>query len=148
MPGAALAVVAGIFLFGVTQLSGYIWFAFAGAALAAVLVYGVASMGREGATPVKLALAGAALSAGLSSLMYAVLVTNQDTLEGFRFWQVGSVSGRGWDADRPGCPVHCRGPGADAVHRADPEQLSLGDDVARGLGQRWRCPGRSPRSAW
>jgi iron complex transport system permease protein len=134
--GAALAVVAGIFLFGVTQLSGYIWFAFAGAALAAVLVYGVASMGREGATPVKLALAGAALSAGLSSLMYSVLVTNQDTLEGFRYWQVGSVSGRGWDLIGQVAPFIGVGLVLTQFTGRILNNLSLGDDVARGLGQK------------
>ncbi|MCE3294228.1 MAG: iron transporter permease, partial [Arthrobacter sp.] len=65
--GAALAVVTGIYLFGVSSLGGYIWFAFGGAAAAAVVVYLIASTGRDGATPVKLALAGAALSAGLYS---------------------------------------------------------------------------------
>ena len=63
--GAALAVVTGIYVFGVSAIAGYIWFAFIGAAAAAVVVYLVASLGRDGATPVKLALAGAALNAGL-----------------------------------------------------------------------------------
>ena len=134
--GAALAVVAGIFLFGVTQLSGYIWFAFAGSALAAVLVYGVASMGREGATPVKLALAGAALSAGLSSLMFSVLVTSQDTLEGFRYWQVGSVSGRGWELIGQVVPFIAVGLVITLFTGRILNNLSLGDDVARGLGQK------------
>ena len=86
-------MVIGIYVFGVAHLSGYIWFAFIGAAAAAVVVYAIASLGRDGATPVKLALAGAALSAGLYSLMNVILVSSQDTLDRFRFWQVGS-SGR------------------------------------------------------
>ena len=85
--GAAFFVVLGIYGFGISSFLGYIWFALAGAALAAVLVYTVASLGREGATPVKLALAGAALTAGLTSLMSAVLVSSQQTLDVFRFWQ-------------------------------------------------------------
>ncbi len=56
--GAALAVVIGIHTFGVTSLTGYVWFAFAGAGLASVVVYLLGSVGRGGATPVKLALAG------------------------------------------------------------------------------------------
>ena len=56
-----------IYSFGITSLLGYVWFAFAGAALAAAAVYILGSMGREGATPVKLALAGAALTALLGS---------------------------------------------------------------------------------
>ena len=58
--GAALAVVIGIYVFDVTSTSGYVWFAFAGAAVAGVFVYVLGAMGRGGATPVKLAIAGAA----------------------------------------------------------------------------------------
>ena len=61
--GASLAVVVGIYSFGISSLTGYVWFAFVGAAVASVVVYGLGSLGRGGATPVKLALAGAALGA-------------------------------------------------------------------------------------
>ncbi len=60
--GASLAVVISIYTFGVTSLTGYVWFAFAGAAVASVVVYTLGAMGRGGATPIKLALAGAALA--------------------------------------------------------------------------------------
>src|SRR6185312_5692604 len=96
--GASLAVVAGIFFFGATSVSSYLWFAFAGSAVAAVVVYLVASLGRSGATPVKLALAGAAMAAGMGSLMGAMLVTSQDSLELFRRWQVGALAGKSWDS--------------------------------------------------
>lgn len=56
--GASVAVVCSITLFGFTVATQFIWFGFLGALLAALLVYGVGSLGREGATPVKLALAG------------------------------------------------------------------------------------------
>lgn len=134
--GAALAVVTGIYVFGISNLTGYIWFAFAGAAVAAVVVYGIASLGREGATPIKLALAGAALSAGLSSLMNAILVSSQDTLEAFRFWQVGNVSGRGWDVILPVIPFVAVGLLITLLTGRILNNLSLGDDVARGLGQK------------
>jgi len=62
--GAALFVVVAIAVFGITTVIGYVWFAFAGAALAAGVVYSIAALGREGATPIKLALSGAAVSAG------------------------------------------------------------------------------------
>src|SRR6478609_1436586 len=102
--GAALAVVTGIYVFGISSLQGYIWFAFLGAAVAAAAVYLIASLGRDGATPVKLALAGAALSAGLYSLMNVILVSSQDTLDRFRFWQVGSIAGRDWSVISGGLP--------------------------------------------
>ena len=109
--GAALAVVTGIYVFGISSLTGYIWFAFIGAAAAAVVVYLVASLGRDGATPVKLALAGAALSAGLYSLMNVILVSSQDTLDRFRFWQVGGIAGRDWSWCCPGLPFLILGAG-------------------------------------
>ena len=134
--GAALAVVTGIYVFGISSLTGYIWFAFIGAAAAAALVYLVASLGRDGATPVKLALAGAALSAGLYSLMNVVLVSSQDTLDRFRFWQVGGIAGRDWSVVLPGVPFLILGAGIVLATGRILNSLALGDNIARGLGQR------------
>ncbi len=134
--GAALAVVAGIYVFGVSALTGYIWFAFAGAAAAAALVYLIASLGRDGATPVKLALAGAALSAGLLSLMNIILISSQDTLDRFRFWQVGGVAGRDWSVVLAGLPFLLLGAVIVLAAGRILNGLALGDDLARGLGQR------------
>ena len=134
--GAALAVVTGIYLFGVTTLSGYIWFAFLGAAAAAVVVYLIASLGRDGATPVKLALAGAALSAGLISLMNVILVSSRDTLDRFRFWQVGGIGGRDWSVILPALPFLLVGAAIVLATGRILNNLALGDDIARGLGQR------------
>ncbi|WP_445155889.1 FecCD family ABC transporter permease [Arthrobacter sp. Hor0625] len=134
--GASLAVVTGIYVFGVASLSGYIWFAFLGAAAAAVLVYLVASLGRDGATPVKLALAGAALSAGLFSLMNVILVSSRDTLDRFRFWQVGGIAGRDWSVILPALPFLLLGAAIVLATGRILNNLALGDDVARGLGQR------------
>ena len=134
--GAALAVVTGIYVFGVSSLTGYIWFAFAGAAAAAVVVYLIASLGRDGATPVKLALAGAALSAGLFSLMNVILVSSRDTLDRFRFWQVGGIAGRDWSVILPGLPFLLLGAVIVLATGRILNNLALGDDIARGLGQR------------
>ena len=134
--GAALAVVTGIYVFGVSSLTGYIWFAFIGAAAAAVLVYLVASLGRDGATPVKLALAGAALSAGLFSLMNVILVSSRDTLDRFRFWQVGGIAGRDWSVILPALPFLLLGAATVLATGRILNNLALGDDIARGLGQR------------
>ena len=134
--GAALAVVTGIYVFGISSLTGYIWFAFIGAAAAAVVVYLIASLGRDGATPVKLALAGAALSAGLFSLMNVILVSSQDTLDRFRFWQVGGIAVRDWSVVLPGLPFLAVGAVLVLFTGRILNSLALGDDVARGLGQR------------
>lgn len=134
--GAALAVVTGIYVFGVASLTGYIWFAFIGAAGSAVLVYLIASLGRDGATPVKLALAGAALSAGLFSLMNVILVSSRDTLDRFRFWQVGGIAGRDWSVILPALPFLLLGAATVLATGRILNNLALGDDIARGLGQR------------
>lgn len=134
--GAALSVVTGIYVFGISSLSGYIWFAFIGAAVAAVVVYFIASLGRDGATPVKLALAGAALNAGLYSLMSVVLVSSQDTLDKFRFWQVGGIAGRDWSVVLSGLPFLLAGAVVVLLTGRILNSLALGDDIARGLGQR------------
>jgi len=133
--GAAFAVVTAIYVFGITSFTGYVWFALAGTAVAALIVYSVASLGREGATPVKLALAGAGLTAGLTSLLSAILVTSRQTLDTFRFWQVGTVSGRGWDVLLPLIPFLAVGAAILLASGRLLNGLSLGDDVARGLGQ-------------
>ena len=76
--GAAAAIVASVMLFGATGLSTYVWFSFLGAGAATLAVYSIASFGREGATPVKLALAGAAITAGLTSVTSTIVITQVD----------------------------------------------------------------------
>jgi iron complex transport system permease protein len=98
----------------------------------------VASLGRDGATPVKLALAGAALSAGLFSLMNVILVSSQDTLDRFRFWQVGGIAGREWSVVLPGLPFLVIGGAIVLGTGRILNSLALGDDTARGLGQNVR----------
>lgn len=134
--GASLAVVAGIFFFGAAGVSSYLWFAFVGSAVAAVVVYVVASLGRSGATPVKLALAGAAVAAGMGSLMSAMLVTSQDSLELFRSWQVGALAGKSWESILAVLPFVAVGAVILLTTGKLLNTLALGDDMARGLGQR------------
>lgn len=134
--GAALAVVVAVAWLGVGSVAGYVWFAFAGAALGAVLVYVVASLGRDGATPVKLALAGAATTAGLASVTNALLVLNQDTFDRYRFWQLGSVAVRTWGGLLDVLPFLAVGALVALGAARSLNGLALGDDTARGLGQR------------
>ena len=134
--GAAAAVVAAIMFVGVGGISTYIWFAFAGAALATVLVYAVGSLGRDGATPVKLALAGAAVTAGLTSFTTAMVMTDDVTLNELRFWQVGSLSGR-YEAVVSGvAPFIAVGCLLALLCGRWLNALALGEDTARSLGVR------------
>jgi iron complex transport system permease protein len=133
--GASLAVVVGISVFGVTNALGYIWFAFAGAAFASVVVYAIGSLGREGATPVKLALAGTALTAALTSLITIVLLGDGDAFDRYRFWSTGSLVARGLDATLPLVPFIAVGLVLALTTGRTLNALALGDDLARGLGQ-------------
>jgi ABC-type Fe3+-siderophore transport system permease subunit len=134
--GASLAVVGSIALLGITSPSGYVWFAFLGALAGTVLVYAIGSAGRGGGTPVTLALAGAALSALLYGLVRAVLVSDQQTLDSFRFWVVGSLAGRGSDVAWQVGPFILLGLLLALANSPALNLLGLGEDVARGLGQR------------
>lgn len=132
--GASVAVVVAISVLGIRNVGGYLVFAFAGALGAAVLVSAVASAGRDGATPVKLALAGAAVSAGLTSVIAAVLIASDETLDTFRFWQVGGVGGRDLSTVGPVLPFLALGAVLAIATGRGLNAMAMGDDVARGLG--------------
>lgn len=134
--GAALAVVGAVFLFGVSSLSTYALFAFVGGGITAVVVYGLGSMGRGGMTPMKVTIAGAAFTALLSSLTTAMLFLNQRTLEEIRFWLAGSVAGRDLELLLQVLPYIIVGLLLSLALARQITTLSLGDDVAAGLGQR------------
>lgn len=146
--GAALFVVLGISAFGLTTLTAYVWLGFAGAAVATVMVYAVASLGREGATPIKLALAGAAITAAFGSITTGVLMTNATTLDAFRFWQVGSLAGRGTDILVSVAPFLVVGSALALITGRLLDAMALGDDIARGLGQRVMLSRGLAAAAW
>ncbi|GIF46408.1 iron complex transport system permease protein [Asanoa ferruginea] len=133
--GAAAFVVFAITVLGLRGVGVYVWFAFAGAIVALILVYAIASFGREGATPVKLALAGAAVTAGLASITSGIVMTNVDALNELRFWQVGSLAGRYAPILTGVAPFLLLGLAASLGLGRALNGLALGEDVARGLGQ-------------
>ncbi|MGY0019992.1 FecCD family ABC transporter permease [Streptomyces sp. cg35] len=134
--GASVFVVFAISVLALTEPRQYIWFGFLGACLAAVLVYGIGSLGREGATPVKLALSGAAVAAALGALTSAMLLTDRQTFDQFRFWQVGALNGREPDVLWQALPFVAVGVVLALALGPQLNTLALGDDTARGLGQR------------
>ncbi|MFI5905615.1 FecCD family ABC transporter permease [Streptomyces cyaneofuscatus] len=134
--GASVAVVCSITLLGFTVATQFIWFGFLGALLAALLVYGVGSLGREGATPVKLALAGAATSAVLTSITSAILLQDRGSYDQFRFWQLGALTARSSEVLWQVSPFILVGAVLALGLGPQLNALSLGDDLARGLGQR------------
>ncbi|TDE97338.1 iron ABC transporter permease [Occultella glacieicola] len=134
--GAALAVVAGALVFGAMPASAAVWFAFAGAALATVAVYTIAAVGREGATPVKLALAGAAATALCGSFSSAILLADPDALNELRMWQVGALAGRYYPVLVQLAPYFAVGIVAALFTGRALNLLSLGDELASTLGLR------------
>jgi len=134
--GAALAVVCGIAFFGISSPYQYLWLALGGAILTAIFVYNVGSVGPGGSTPIKLALAGAATTAALSSLVSAVLLPRTAAMDTFRFWQVGGVGGADWGTMAVISPLLVAGALVAFLCAPALNALALGDDVAVGLGVR------------
>ncbi|MCK7643302.1 iron ABC transporter permease [Corynebacterium sp. P6145] len=134
--GASLAVCVAIGYVGVTDVSGYVWWAFAGAGVVSVVVYLLGSVTGGAASPARLALAGAAITMALSSVISMILLSNYTIFEHFRFWAIGSLQGRGPDvltAVLPFVAVGC----ALALLLARPlNAMGLGDESAVGLGVR------------
>lgn len=133
--GAALFVVCGISFFRISGPFPYIVLGFLGALLTSFLVYGIASSGM-GATPLKLVLAGAAVSIALQSIISMITMPNTQVMDTFRFWQTGSISGADWSSVRS--LLFCFGIGMvlsfALAHSLN--MISLGDELATGLGVR------------
>ncbi|MEO3792519.1 iron ABC transporter permease [Nonomuraea sp. B10E15] len=134
--GAAFAMVSSIVLLGVSSLLGYIWFGLAGALVASVAVFALGMTGGKGSpTPVTLALAGTAVSAFLYALTSAIVLLDEQAMDVFRFWQAGSIAARGADVVWQVLPFILVGLVLAAVNAPGLNALSLGEDVARSLGQ-------------
>ncbi|MFF7476377.1 iron chelate uptake ABC transporter family permease subunit [Streptomyces sp. NPDC008092] len=130
--GASAAVVTAITYFGVSTLSGYVWFAFLGAAVVGALVWFLG--GSRGATPVRLALAGTAISAALYGYLQAVMITDDAALNKLRFWTVGSLASASNSTIAQVLPFIAAGT-LLALGLARPlNAVAMGDDTARALG--------------
>ena len=132
--GASLFVVAGIAFFNITAAYQYIWLAIIGAGLTAVFVYIVASMGKDGATPLKLALSGSAVSIVLGSLVSTIMLPNNRVMEAFRFWQVGSIGSATWENIALISPFLILGFIISMLISGYLNNLALGDEAATALG--------------
>ncbi|MEB1806424.1 MAG: iron ABC transporter permease [Bacillaceae bacterium] len=134
--GAIFFVVLATIWFSSSSLVVYMWFAFFGAAISAFIVYFLGSIGRDGIGPIKLVLAGAAISALFNSFTQALLVMNEKGLQEVLFWLTGSVAGRTLDMLYPLLPFIF---GAILLAFLITPALNImmsGEDVAKGLGVR------------
>ena len=132
--GASLFVVAGISFFNITVAYQYIWLGITGAGVTAVFVYSVASMGKDGATPLKLALSGSAVSIVLGSLVSTIMLPNNRVMEAFRFWQVGSIGSATWENIMLISPFLIVGFIISMFISGYLNNLALGDEAATALG--------------
>lgn len=133
--GAAFAVVVATFIFGTPTGESLVWCAFAGAGLTAIAVYGLGSLGRGGTTSLNLVIAGAALTAFLSSMTSGILIVSQRTLDEIRFWLAGSVAGKDMFLLGQVLPYLLVGLLIAFTLSRQLTLLSLGEDTAKGLGQ-------------
>ncbi|SDP22439.1 iron complex transport system permease protein [Halobacillus aidingensis] len=133
--GASLMVVAGVVLFPGLGSSTLVYFAFLGAAVGGAIVYSLSSTG-GGMTPVKLALAGITVHLFLSSLIEGIVLFHETSTEDVLFWLAGGIDGRNWADVRLMIPWSLTGLIGALFLGKGLTILGLGDDVARGLGQK------------
>ncbi|WEV67319.1 iron ABC transporter permease [Bifidobacterium sp. ESL0769] len=134
--GAAFAIVIAITFFNLATPASYVWIALVGSAATAALVWAVGSIGRFGATPLKLTLAGAVLSSVLSSLTSALLLPRAQNMATYRFWEVGGISGARFNLMLPILPLFALGFIIAFAIAPSLNALALGDEMAVGLGTR------------
>lgn len=132
--GASVAVLGAIVLLGITAPTGFVWFAFGGAAVAAAVVAVIGSRGPDGGNPAKLALTGAAVTAGLTAVTLLILTTSRAALDVYRYWSVGGLTGRGLDTVAVVAVPILVGVVLAATCARGLDLIALGEDTATGLG--------------
>lgn len=133
--GASLAVVIGLSWLGLDSPTSSVIVAIVGAAIASVGVYAVANLGIGGATPLKLALAGAALSTAMASLTTAIILPRGDIGGLVQSWMLGGVGGASFETILIALPFWGIG-GLLAIASARRlNMLALGEDTAQALGE-------------
>lgn len=138
--GAAAAVVTATVLLNASDPLVYIWFGFLGAAVASIVVYGVGATGRSGATPVRLALAGTAVSVALIAYVHGLILVDREALDQYRFWQVGALAGHPASLNWQIAPFIGLGVLLAFALARPLNALGLGEEAGRALGAR---PGRT-----
>lgn len=132
--GAALGVTIALGLLGLTDPTVYVWFAFAGAAGASVVVHALGSAGRTGGGPVRLALAGIAVGMVFTAMSSAILRIDAQTYDRMRFWLTGSLAGQTGDTALRLAPFLVAGLVLGLFLGRPLNMLALGDDTGRALG--------------
>lgn len=132
--GAAFFVALGVGPLGIGSVSGYVWFAFAGALVMTAATYLIGSAGRGGTDPIRLVLAGVALGAVLNGITTGMTLLAPRTFDKMRNWNAGTVADRNLDVVGPVLPFLCVGLLLALVVARSLNAVALGDDMASALG--------------
>lgn len=132
--GAALFVVSAIAFFGLTGIWTYIWFAFAGALFAMVVVYLVGMTGRVTVAPVRVLLAGVAVGAVLDGIGFVVRLRNPRAFDNMRFWDAGALDGRSLEVAVAISPFIALGAALCVIVSRSLNVTALGEDLAKSMG--------------
>lgn len=132
--GAAFFVTLAVGLFGWHSINAYIWASFAGAILATSAVYVLGASRRDGATPVRLVLAGVAISAILGGIGSSMTFLNPQAFDAMRMWHVGSVAGRDISVVGTVAPFIAAGLCLALIAARSLNVVALGEDLAKSLG--------------
>lgn len=132
--GAAFAITIAVAFFGAGEITSYVWFGVAGAAVVSVVVYRLGTAGRQGADPVRLTLAGVAVTAVLTGLTKGLILLNASAFDSMRQWDSGSLTDRGYDIIGGIAPFIAVGVIAAVIASRSLNAVALGEDLAHALG--------------
>lgn len=132
--GAYLAVVIAVTWFGATGVSSYVWWSFLGALLVSAAVYFIGWSRVAGVTPVRLVLAGVAVSYLLNGVSVGITLSNPAVFDKIRYWSAGSLQGRQLDILLGVLPFLVIGILIALVLANSLNAVALGDDLATSLG--------------
>jgi iron complex transport system permease protein len=132
--GAGLFVVSAIAFLGLSGIWTYIWFAFAGALFAMVVVYLVGMTGRATVTPVRVLLAGVAVGAVLDGIGFSVRLRYPRAFDNMRFWDAGALDGRPLEVAAAIGPFIAIGAVLCLIVARSLNVTALGEDLAKSMG--------------
>jgi iron complex transport system permease protein len=132
--GAAFFVTIAAGLLGIQSASLHLWFAFLGAVVVTVLVYALGSGGRAGPTPIRLLLAGVAITSVLGGMGSTIILFNPVAFDSLRVWSIGALAGRDMTVVSAVSPFIIAGLSFAMFASPALNAIALGDDNARALG--------------
>lgn len=133
--GATFTIAIAFAMENSTGSVGLMFFAFIGASISGLLVYFLSSRSIKGVSPVKLALAGAALGTLLISLASAIAIYSNLSQQ-LSFWISGGLTTVKWSGVQLLSVVGILGVGVAILISPKITILSLGEEIAIGLGEK------------